>query len=320
MPLFTNKKLGQAKNSLGRLLKNTRLKHKLKLTHIEEYTHIRQSYIAAIEEDNWQSLPSIDYTKKFILTYAKFLELDLEKIKNRFEIEAKYYFPDNYQISKDNISNRLKRTLIITPKTLAITTFFSLLLIIGIYTYYQINHFMQTPTLQIAEPADYIEVSVNKIQITGQTDPNNTIYINNQPLTIDKNGNFSTPVQLKSGYNIIKVTAENKIGRTTTATKVVVANLNQTDQPTNQIDLSISALDSDIWVRIKTADNQIIFDDTILRNQTKSFTSEHTLYLTTTNAGATSITINNQPLGIIGQNQEIIEDLQISSQPNSNNI
>lgn len=313
--LFNTKKLASRNNSLGNLLKNTRLKYKLKLPHIEKYTNIRQSYIVAIENNEWDKLPSIDYAKKFILTYAKFLELDEEKIKNRVEIEAKHFFPEK-ETDKNNNTQQFIKKLIITPKTVTIFGVFSIFLMISIFAYYQINHFIQIPKLNVDEPADYIEVSVNKIDIAGQTDPNNIIYINNQPLTTDKNGNFSTPVQLKHGYNIIKVTAENKIGRTTTATKVIVADLLDQNNNTGSINLTITAT-KDIWVRIKTIDNEIIYDNTIKNNNSQTFTSDQTLLISTSNAGATNININSQELGIIGQDNEIIEDLQISNQPNN---
>lgn len=312
--LFNTKKLPTRNNSLGNLLKNTRLRHKLKLSHIEKYTNIRQSYIVAIENNQWDQLPSLEYAKKFIITYAKFLELDEQKIKNRFEIEAKHFFPEkNGNNSHHNFS--LKK-FIITPHTLTVLGVIAVFSLIGLFAYYQINHFIQTPKLNVEKPADFTQVSVNKVEITGQTDPDNIIYINNQPLTTDKNGKFSTPVQLKQGYNIIKVTAENKIGRTTTSTKVIVADLTNQNSSINSINLTITASEN-IWVRIKTNNEEILYDGSIDIDTTRTFTSDQTLFLSTSNAGATSININNQELGVIGQDNEIIEDLQISSQPNN---
>ncbi|MFA4930556.1 MAG: RodZ domain-containing protein, partial [Patescibacteria group bacterium] len=311
--LFSTKKLAARNNSLGNLLKNTRLRHKLKLSHIEKYTNIRQSYIVAIENNQWDTLPTLEYAKKFILTYAKFLELDETKIKNRFTIEAKHFFPVS---EKNNSTPFFLPKIIITPRTITAISVITIFSIISLFAYYQINHFIETPKLNISQPADYTEVSVNKVEITGQTDPDNIIYINNQPLTTDKNGNFSTPVQLKHGYNIVKVTAENKIGRTTSSTKVIVANLLDQNPHLNQINLLINAK-SNIWVRIMTNDQEIIYDGTITTNTSQSFSSDKTLFLSTSNAGATTININNQDLGTLGEDNEIIENLQISNQPDN---
>lgn len=319
MPIiFSTKKLAQSKNTLGNLLKNTRLKYKLKIHHIEQYTNIRKSYIIAIENNEWEQLPDLTYARNFVLTYAKFLELDQTKILNRFDIETKL-FKQNSHI--ELVPQNFWSKFIITPRTITIFTASLITVSIGLYAYFQINYFVQTPQLNIIEPADYTVVAVNKVDIKGQTNPENIIYINNQPLTTDKNGNFSTPIQLKNGYNIIKVTAKNKIGKTTTSTKVVVANIDQIDAPSPAaINLTILATQKDIWIRIKNDSSEVIFEGPIQAGTNQSFTESGNLYITTSDAGATSLKINDQDLGTLGENGQIIEDLQISNQPNSKNI
>jgi cytoskeleton protein RodZ len=312
---FSTKKIHQRNNSLGDLLKNTRLKYKLKLHHITEFTNIRRSYIVAIENNNWDQLPDLTYAKNFVLCYAKFLELDTAKIINRFDLEVTKYQAKN---STPTSQFQPKRTFVVTPRLL--TTLFAILIVIGVgcYAYFQINYLAQIPKLQINEPADYTQVVVNKVQISGQTDPDNTIYINNQPLTTDKHGNFSTPIQLQNGYNIIQVTAENKIGKKTTATKVIIANLdNSTDK---EINLTVSATKADVWIRLKTLSGETIFDGVVSAGSDKSFTNLEPFLFTTSNAGATTLVINGKTLGSLGKDNEIVEDLQISNQPDIKHI
>lgn len=315
MGFFSTKPISQSKNSLGRLLRNTRIKYKVKINHVAQFTNIKPDYIEAIEKDQWQLLPSLAYAKKFIVTYAKFLELDPEKITNRFNIESKKLSEN----STANPAKQPKNKFIITSKQLIQIFAISIILLIGVFAYWQINHFSQTPKLDIIEPADYTQVAVNKIDIKGKTDPDNIIYINNQPLTTDKNGNFSAPIQLQSGYNIIKITAENKIGKTITATKVIVANLdeNNIDSPIN---LQVKALSSSIWIRIKNTNEEIIYDGPLNAGESKSWTGQFAIFLTTTNAAQTEISINQKNLGILGEEGEIIEDLQISHRPTTTSL
>lgn len=317
MGIFFTKQVHQRKNTLGNLLKNTRLKYKLKMHHIEKYTNIRRSYLIAIENNQWEQLPNLTYAKNYVLTYAKFLELDIHKITNRFDIESQ--FVQNHNKTITNLANNTPSKFILTPKTTTISLVLLIFFIIGLYTYFQINAFVQTPKLDISKPSDYTQVTVNKVDISGNTDPDNIIYINNQLLTTDKNGNFSTPVQLKNGYNIIKVTAENKIGRTTTATKIIYANLFNQNNFRDQLNLTITATNKDIWVKIKN-DNITLYEGLIKANDTKNFTSDSSIFLTSTNAGATQISINDQPLGSLGEPDEIIENIQISNQPLANSI
>ncbi len=318
MPIiFSTKKLAQSKNTLGALLKNTRIKHKVKLHHIEQFTNIRKSYILAIENNEWDKLPDISYAKNFVLTYAKFLELDPDKIINRFNIETKT-FQENSKIS--SLNNKKLSSFVLTPKTLTVITATIILSIIGFYTYFQINYFVQTPKLNISQPADFTEVAVNKVDIVGNTDPDNIIYINNEALTTDKKGNFSIPIQLKNGYNIIKVTARNKIGKTTTSTKVVVANIDAISNSSSKLILTVQATSNDIWIRIKNSSSEDIYDGIILAGTNKEFEQSESLYITTSDAGSTTISINDQELGSLGEDGQIIEDLQISNHPKTNNI
>ncbi|MFZ5391598.1 MAG: RodZ domain-containing protein [Patescibacteria group bacterium] len=317
MPLFSTKKLASAQNNLGSILKNTRLKHKLKLSHVENFTNIRRSYLLAIENNNYGEFPNLEYAHKFILTYARFLELDITKINNRYQIESKHFL--SQQTTNEEPVAPTRKLFILTPKTITVSLISLFILIIGYYGYLQINTFITIPKLQITEPEDYTTVNSDKINLSGQTDPENIIYINNQALTTDKNGNFTTNIQLQDGYNIIKVSAQNKLGKTTTYTKVVVADLDNTSTNHN-ITLTINAAGYDIWIRLKDNQENIIFDDKILAGESKKFDSDSCFYLTTSNAGATLLTVNNKPLGLIGSDNQIIDNLKISNTPELNNI
>jgi|GEM_PF-2923115 len=314
MGFFSTKPISQSKNSLGRLLRNTRMKHKVKIDHVAQFTNIKPSYIDAIESDQWQQLPSLSYAKNFVITYAKFLELDTQKIANRFEIETKNSDPKNAPKNSQS-----KPKFVFTSKNLIQILALTIIIAIGTFTYLQINHFSQIPKLDVIEPADFTQVAVNKIEVKGKTDPENLIYINDQALTTDKNGNFSAPIQLQSGYNIIKITAENKIGKSITATKVIVANLEDGDG-FSAINLQVTALESDIWIRIKDVEGETIYDGAIESGASKSWQDQSAIYLTTTNAAQTAISINDKDIGILGEEGEIIEDLQISNSPSTNNL
>ena len=54
--------------------------------------------------------------------------------------------------------------------------------------------------------------------VTGTTDPDASVYVNNKSITIDINGNFKTAVQLSLGMNNITVKAEDKIGNKISST------------------------------------------------------------------------------------------------------
>jgi hypothetical protein len=57
-----------------------------------------------------------------------------------------------------------------------------------------------------------LETTNMTYELTGTADPDASVYVNDHPVTIDKNGNFKTVVQLSLGKNNITVRAEDRPG------------------------------------------------------------------------------------------------------------
>lgn len=73
--------------SLGQALKEARAARGLSLDRVEEETKIRKKYLAALEEDQYHVLPGRVYTKAFLRTYARLLELDVDAVMAEFRAE-----------------------------------------------------------------------------------------------------------------------------------------------------------------------------------------------------------------------------------------
>lgn len=78
---------------------------------------------------------------------------------------------------------------------------------------YSILYKTVKPKLEILEPAqETTKTSNQEIKISGKTDQEVFIKINNLPTVIDSSGNFQTTIRLKEGENVIEVTAEDNAG------------------------------------------------------------------------------------------------------------
>ena len=66
----------ETKRTVGEILKQTREEQKLTLDEISVMTRIRVKYLSAIEEDNYDVLPSSVQKKGFVRSYARTLDLD----------------------------------------------------------------------------------------------------------------------------------------------------------------------------------------------------------------------------------------------------
>lgn len=74
---------------IGSTLREARVRHRLTLQQAEEETKVRVKYIQAMENEDFDVMPSPAYVKGFLRTYATFLGLDpeiiVEEYRSRFE-------------------------------------------------------------------------------------------------------------------------------------------------------------------------------------------------------------------------------------------
>lgn len=81
----------------------------------------------------------------------------------------------------------------------------------------------EKPTLEIFEPTDNFELKGGdkKVLVRGQTDPGNSILINNSIVILGSEGKFSFYQNLNDGDNIIIISASNSVGNITVVEKSV---------------------------------------------------------------------------------------------------
>jgi hypothetical protein len=69
---------------IGSVLRDARERAGLELRDLEATTKIRLRYLAALEDEHWDDLPSPAYAKGFLRTYAQLLGLDGEALVDEF--------------------------------------------------------------------------------------------------------------------------------------------------------------------------------------------------------------------------------------------
>lgn len=66
--------------------------------------------------------------------------------------------------------------------------------------------------LELVSPNEGTTVNVGRIEVAGRTNPDSEVFVNEEQLTLDQNGNFRKEVILEEGENYILVTAGNERG------------------------------------------------------------------------------------------------------------
>ena len=78
----------RSRDTIGDLLRRTRLEHGAELESVAATLRIRAPYIAAIEQGRFDRLPGPVYALGFVRTYALYLGLDGDEAVRRFKLEA----------------------------------------------------------------------------------------------------------------------------------------------------------------------------------------------------------------------------------------
>ena len=87
-------------------------------------------------------------------------------------------------------------------------------LLIALYTAYQLRNLIRGPILDIASPQSGETMEDPLIELTGSAHNISYISINDRPMFVDPEGNFSDLLLLPYGYTILTVKAGDRFGRT----------------------------------------------------------------------------------------------------------
>jgi len=217
MTYFTPKKLPLEETS-GEKLRQARCYKNLKIEDIAKKINIRAEYLIALEEENLDKLPAGLYGKNFLKEYARFLGLKpRDLLKNWSEQTG----GDNRE---DPFSQKIvkKNKFIIFPKIIKNALIIAAVLICFLYLVFYFKKVILSPELIITQPDKNLLITSNFITVSGQTEPEAEVKINDEIVLNNHNGYFSQTVNLKKGLNNLIITAKKKYSQEKTVTRQIL--------------------------------------------------------------------------------------------------
>lgn len=201
--------------SIGPYLKEARLKKKYSVAHVEGMTKIKRDFIEAIEDQNWNSLPSFSVVSGFVKSIAKSLEISEHQAAAFLRRD---YPPKDIRINpKPDVSDHFSWT----PKlTFFVGIFLILSLILGYLGYEYIN-FISPPRLEITSPKEEQEITRTLYKVEGKVSPGSTVKVNNQEAQVDDNGNYESQIEVSKELKEITVVATSRSGKVTTVHRTI---------------------------------------------------------------------------------------------------
>lgn len=195
---------------VGQRLLQERSKRQLSLDDIAEATKIKPRFLAAIERGEYEKLPSPAYAKGFVRNYAAYLGLPRTEVTALFRRE----FDERraYQVLPNSLTKTKEFPLGALKMQQSLFIIGAIALIFLSYLAFQYRSLIIAPSLSVATPT---QVSSTDVTITGKTDSNATISINNQPVSVASNGEFRKSLNLFPGKSILTIKAKNRMGKET---------------------------------------------------------------------------------------------------------
>ena len=160
--------------SAGRALSAARKKKRLRYKKLSSELNIDESYLVALEEDNFELIPGGEaYVKGFLRSYAKKLDLNPDEIiqiysSAREKISDKTLGDLSLQLKKDNINQTKYLLALVLVPALVVVFFLSLAFILGFPTNQKeqnLESFKEDASIQLPENFEGQTIEIPTTQI-----------------------------------------------------------------------------------------------------------------------------------------------------------
>jgi cytoskeletal protein RodZ len=201
--------------TIGTLLKDARLKKRYSLIKVENATRIKKDFIEAVEDEDWKSLPEFPVVVGFVKNIAHFLDLSE---RSTVALLRRDYPPHNLPINpKPDVGQKFTWN----PKLTFIVGISVVILVLVTYLGFQYSKFLAPPRLEVFEPKDGQVVTESLVGVSGRTDGDAAIKVNNQPIITNDNGEFNIKIQIYEGTTEISVKATSRSGKETVVKRMI---------------------------------------------------------------------------------------------------
>lgn len=201
--------------NVGQRLKEIRLQKGLTLSDVSQSTRIRPNFLEYIENGEYEKLPSATVAHGFVRNYISFLGLPEKEtmaiFKREFDEEKIYkVLPGGMAKREDFPIIRMNFSRFILVAVLL----FSLL----VFLLFQYKDAIISPSVSITSPTDNQVISSTYIVVSGKTNPENVVYVNSFPVSVNDDGSFKKIISVFTGVNTIQIKVVNRFDKVTEKT------------------------------------------------------------------------------------------------------
>lgn len=190
------------------ILQTARLDKEYTLDDISKKTKIPLKFLKAFEQELLSDFPDEPYCSLMLREYASYLGLKPDDIISIFRRDY---------ANKTNQNSESKPFVTFNPQ---FTYTASIVVLIAIFATYLISEYVKfnrPPNLVVNWPESYSKI----VEVTGTTDVESTIKVNQDLVVVDQNGSFIKKLELATSEAKITVVSTSPAGKTTTQEKIL---------------------------------------------------------------------------------------------------
>ena len=205
--------------TVGEYLKEVRLEKRISLGDLERETKIKKAFLEAIERNAWDNLP--DYP--VVMGFVRNISLTLGQEPGRIlALLRRDYPPKGLAVNpKPDVSKNFNWN----PKLTFTVGIGIVIFVLLAYLVYQYISFVKPPTIEITSPLEGELVENRNLTVKGKTNPEATLKINNQPVLLEEDGQFTAEIEVSDITQGIEVVARSRAGKEAVKKRGIIVKL-----------------------------------------------------------------------------------------------
>lgn len=201
--------------TIGQYLREARIVKKMTLEELSNETKIRREFLAAIEKEEWDTLPEFPVVVGFVKNVASAVEMNREQA---VALLRRDFPPKSVPIApKPDIPKEFR----LSPRFLFMVGAGLIVLVILGYLVLQYIIFSRPPSLRVDEPIDGARITAMELVVSGKTDPDTTVIVNTQPALVTAEGKFQTKIDITDQVTVVEIVATSRAGKVTKVTRTI---------------------------------------------------------------------------------------------------
>lgn len=179
-------------------------------------TGVPKHYLDSIFSGEWHKLPAAPYTRGYFKKLEAALECQPEELWNIYKEEAEVQSSGaTDKLPENRFAIKKSKNLWIWPAVVGG--------VVAIYFVVNLAGIIGIPKLDVVSPLSAtIIAQLPSYEFRGAIDPRDKIFINNEELFADKNGQFQESYNLQPGLNTFEILAKRFLGRETKVVKQII--------------------------------------------------------------------------------------------------